>query len=69
MQANSGKPMEEGIAPPAWARAVDLFSPSDRKKGTLRNAGVTADTWDREAVGIRVRRQPRLRVMVSASRP
>ena len=26
------------------------------KKGALREAGVTADTWDREAAGIRVRR-------------
>jgi carnitine-CoA ligase len=26
------------------------------KKGVLRDAGVTADTWDREAAGVKVRR-------------
>jgi crotonobetaine/carnitine-CoA ligase len=26
------------------------------KKGVLRDAGVTTDTWDREAAGIRLRR-------------
>jgi len=26
------------------------------KKGVLREAGVTTDTWDREAAGIRLRR-------------
>jgi crotonobetaine/carnitine-CoA ligase len=26
------------------------------KKGALRDAGVTTDTWDREAAGVRVRR-------------
>ncbi|MHC2281366.1 hypothetical protein ACVME8_008009 [Bradyrhizobium diazoefficiens] len=26
------------------------------KKGALRDAGVTADTWDREAAGVRLRR-------------
>ncbi|MGY4320655.1 hypothetical protein [Bradyrhizobium sp. JR3.5] len=56
MQANTGKTMEQGSAMPTRARAVDLFSPADSKKGALRDAGVTADIWDREAAGIRLQR-------------
>ncbi|WP_414642286.1 ATP-dependent acyl-CoA ligase [Bradyrhizobium sp.] len=47
------------FAIPRYVRIVSqmpLTENSKIKKGVLRDAGVTADTWDREAAGIRVRR-------------
>lgn len=37
-------------------REMPLTENGKIKKGVLRDAGVTSDTWDREAAGIRVRR-------------
>ncbi|WFU44320.1 ATP-dependent acyl-CoA ligase [Bradyrhizobium sp. CB82] len=47
------------FAIPRYVRIVSQLPLTENgkiKKGALRDAGVTADTWDREAAGIRVRR-------------
>jgi crotonobetaine/carnitine-CoA ligase len=47
------------FAIPRYVRFVDQMPLTENgkiKKGTLREAGVTADTWDREAAGVRLRR-------------
>ena len=47
------------FAIPRYVRIVSQMPLTENgkiKKGALREAGVTADTWDREAAGIRVRR-------------
>ncbi|WP_249151173.1 ATP-dependent acyl-CoA ligase [Bradyrhizobium liaoningense] len=47
------------FAIPRYVRIVSAMPLTENgkiKKGTLREAGVTADTWDREAAGIKVRR-------------
>jgi crotonobetaine/carnitine-CoA ligase len=47
------------FAIPRYVRIVSQMPLTENgkiKKGVLRDAGVTADTWDREAAGIRVRR-------------
>jgi crotonobetaine/carnitine-CoA ligase len=47
------------FAIPRYVRIVSQMPLTENgkiKKGALRDAGVTADTWDREAAGIRVRR-------------
>lgn len=48
------------FAVPRYVRIVAQMPLTENgkiKKGVLREAGVTADTWDRDAAGIRVRRQ------------
>jgi crotonobetaine/carnitine-CoA ligase len=47
------------FAIPRYVRIVSLMPLTENgkiKKGALRDAGVTTDTWDREAAGVRVRR-------------
>jgi len=47
------------FAVPRYVRIVDQMPLTENgkiKKGVLRDAGVTSDTWDREAAGIKVRR-------------
>ena len=47
------------FAIPRYLRFVDQMPLTENgkiKKGVLRDAGVTADTWDREAAGVRLRR-------------
>jgi crotonobetaine/carnitine-CoA ligase len=47
------------FAIPRYVRIVSQMPLTENgkiKKGVLRDAGVTADTWDREAAGVRVRR-------------
>ena len=47
------------FAIPRYVRFVDQMPLTENgkiKKGALRDAGVTVDTWDREAAGVRLRR-------------